>query len=156
MTYKEFYEKIADIGNVSAYVSNLYKYGSDLTPRDPYGYSYYKNKNKADEVECLYVEWYTGGYSGGNCWNDTTPTYSSSSCKPEELKVLDEILAYFCPKITFLEYKTLTNTLLHSGSYSISEYYGNSSDYSYYYVVIKDLYDYMSKAGWLDEKNDQK
>jgi hypothetical protein len=89
--------------------------------------------------------------SGGNCWDDTEPTYHSYDNKPEELTDLDKLLGEIRPQTSFLEYHALTNELVKHGTRSEGEYYGNSTDYAHVYIIIEDLYNYLNDKGWLDD-----
>jgi hypothetical protein len=125
-------------------VTTLYKFGCDWVPR---ACSWRHDESKAEKTPALCVEWYTGGMSGGNCWNDREPTYEASDNPPEELTDLDVVLTMFWPDMTFLQYKELTRALLKEDSYTQSEYYGNTSNYSYKLVVLKDLFNYLVEKG---------
>lgn len=116
--------------------------------------SYWDERNKDDyvSIDALFAEWYTGGMSGGNCWNDDEPTYRAAyGVTPEELTDLDTLLGKIRPNTSFLEYRALTNALVKHGTRTEGEYYGNTSEYAHTYVVIKDLYKYLNDKGWLDE-----
>jgi hypothetical protein len=116
--------------------------------------SYWENQRKNEYIptDALFAEWYTGGMSGGNCWDDTEPSYRAAyDVKPEELTDLDQILQKIRPQTSFLEYRTLTNKLVKHGTRSESEYYGNTSEYAHTYIIIKDLYNYLNEKGWLDD-----
>jgi hypothetical protein len=51
---------------------------------------------------------------------------------------LDKILEVICPKITYLQYKKLTEIIV-KDEYTEYEYYGNSSTYSYEFIYLSDL-----------------
>lgn len=90
----------------------------------------------------LYIHWYTGGISGGSCWNDGTVDnhyYRKSDDQEPEFDELDIILENICPNITYLQYKRLTNGLMLTGNYSFDEYYGNSSEYSWKAINLQEL-----------------
>lgn len=124
------------------------RYSSEIKP---YLDSYDKKiSNQYVGNDALYAEWSTGGMSGGNCWDDAEPTHYSSDDKPKDLTDLDKILTAVRPNTSFLEYRALTSELIKHGTRSESEYYGNSSDYAYTYIFIKDLYNYLNGKGWLN------
>jgi hypothetical protein len=90
----------------------------------------------------LYVEWVSGGISGGSCWDDSSENHYAIDPSPEkELNDLDAILTTICPNLTFLQYKRLAGKVIKQDSRTENEYYGNSTVYSYKYVKLKDLYD---------------
>lgn len=47
-------------------------------------------------------EWYTGGMSGGSCWNDNAPEYRSSGEGKPRFKLLRDIIKTIDPNISFL------------------------------------------------------
>lgn len=122
------------------------KYG-DFTTYEPYSY---RQTDKFEKFDTLCVEWRTGGYEGGNCWDSTEPTYRSSGNPPEELTDLGKVLEAVKHDMTFLQYRALSNQLIQSGNRTENEYYGNSTSYAYKYIPIKDLYEYLNDKGWLD------
>jgi hypothetical protein len=115
--------------------------------------SYYADnwRSRATKIETprLFVEWETGGYSGGNCWDSSDPQPYTSNGPPKELEILDTILEKVCPTITFLQYKNLTATLEKYDTRSVGEYYGNSTDYAYKHVDLRDLYDYLMEKEFI-------
>lgn len=68
---------------------------------------------------------YIGGMSGGNCWDDTEPSWQGSYDKKEGLD-LSFILEKVCPQITYLQYKKIEN-LIKTTKFTECEYYGNTS-----------------------------
>jgi hypothetical protein len=90
------------------------------------------------ETPSIYIQWTTGGASGGSCWG-TEATPCGGEEKPD-FTSLDTILEHFAPKITFLQYKKLNN-LIKETEFSVSEYYGNYSDYKREYIILKELYE---------------
>ena len=142
MTYKEFENKVSQI----APVEDLVEF-SDGWRR----YNRYEQIIKGKVKKGLYVEWSTGGVSGGNCWNEGGHRSYSSNEEPEELTALDEILNHFCPQITFLQFRLLSNKLVKFSSRTESEYYGNSTNYSSKYILLEELYEYMNKNNFLED-----
>lgn len=95
----------------------------------------------------LKIEWSTGGYEGGNCWDDTEPRYySNGDCEPE-FSDLDNILGKVCPQIGFLQYKALCKEVITYNTRSESEYYGNSTDYSSKSISVNALYNTLVSKG---------
>jgi hypothetical protein len=149
MTYKQFEKTVLDIVSKSDNKHQWEEVGYTCwgwIPVRSWMSDVYKDKK-----HLLRAEWYVGGYTGGNCWDDTEPHYERSLSTPEELVLLDEILNKLKPDIKFLQYKQLVSSVVKHDSRSQSEYYGNSSDYESISVDLKDLYDYMNKEGWLKE-----
>lgn len=107
--------------------------------------SYTKTPTMSDY---LYHEYYTGGMSGGNCWDDSNPEYSSSNVSEEdrEFKDLDALLTVVCGNITFLQYKKLLQSVK-NGSRTEYEYYGNTSEYETKSIKLQDLYDKLKEMG---------
>lgn len=99
----------------------------------------------------LFVEWSTGGVSGGSCWDNSNPQPYTNNDKPKELQILDAILENICPSISFLQYKNLVNSLIKYDSRTESEYYGNSTDYTSQMVVLRELYNYLKEHNFIEE-----
>lgn len=91
----------------------------------------------------LYEEWCTGGIGGGSCYDygEKTHHYYTSGEKEPDNNSLDLILSNICPHITFLQHKTLTANVIKTDEYSVDEYYGNSSNYSYKVINLKTLFE---------------
>jgi hypothetical protein len=92
----------------------------------------------------LYVEWTTGGMSGGSCWGDVATGWTSHDPAPE-LEILDAVLEKVTPNLTFLQYRALTIELVKHHTHNIGEYYGNDTDYASKTVYIKELYEYLKE-----------
>lgn len=138
MTYEKFLEKILDAGI------------EWKTPLLNAHYRYYRPKDWKPEYgpDQLYVEWETGGVSGGSCWEDSDPRpYTIRDVREPEFKDLDKTILLFWPTIGFIQYKDLVNELVKYGDYSEHEYYGNCTNYSTKTVALKDLHAYLTNAG---------
>jgi hypothetical protein len=94
----------------------------------------------------LVAGWRTGGMDGGNCWGGTAKAYTTGVREPE-LLLLDSLLMKVAPKISFLEYKTLL-ALVQTGETTHYEYYGNSTDYAYKYIALRDLEIALREMGY--------
>lgn len=92
--------------------------------------------------ESLFQEWSTGGYSGGNCWNDDEPEYYSNNEEPAKFVVLDKILEAKCPNISFLLFRKIEN-LIKISERTEFEYYGNSTDYKSRSLDLRELYNFL-------------
>lgn len=106
----------------------------------------------------FYVEVNTGGASGGSCYDtgddDGARPYDGDSLDLytyifQYLKnVFDKILSNYANDITSTELcNILYNdpSIIKEDSRCDSEYYGNYSDYSCYYITIGDLFEFLSK-----------
>ncbi len=134
ITYEQFLEEVKKIAGRYGYQDKAYNYTSRKQEKvDPY----------------IYVEWSTGGVSGGSCWDSSNPTPYTSDNPPEELYSLDQILEKYRPNITYLEYKSLAAQIIEFDSRTEREYYGNSTNYAIKKVIIRKLYDYLIKNKWL-------
>lgn len=140
MEFKEFLDKCKEISDKSS------SYDDGVLEMS------YRNHWRTATIEKprLYVEWHTGGYSGGNCWNNDEPTYCSSDIENKELNILDKILEMICPKMGFIQYRKLSNDLLKIDSRTESEYYGNTNDYSYKWVDVEDLFNYLKNNKFIE------
>jgi hypothetical protein len=117
------------------------------------GFVIKKSSSKKIKETCLeelylYNEWCSGGISGGNCWGDDGHYAAEGESEPE-FTDLDNILNEICPNITYLQYKKLISKVIKEDSYTQHEYYGNSSNYSYKTVLLKDLYDALKELDLL-------
>jgi len=90
----------------------------------------------------LYCDWSGGGISGGSCWDTGEQDHHShTEGEPEpEFEDLDNFLIEICPKMGFLQYKKLLQNL-ERDSYSVNEYYGNSSTTCYKVMNLHKLYE---------------
>jgi len=100
-----------------------------------------------NEYFAIRVTWHTGGYYGGNCWDDTEPEYRDSY--DDQLSLFDDpdfvtIIKNFCPQIDIIKCKELSN-IINEDNYTEYEYYGNTSDYSFQEVKLTDLVDFINK-----------
>jgi hypothetical protein len=90
----------------------------------------------------LTVEWATGGYSGGNCWDDSDPQPYYTGNVEQNLHDLDKILEKVCPTISFLQYKLLCENIKY-GTRTEYEYYGNSTTYSTKSISVDDIWSFL-------------
>jgi hypothetical protein len=134
MTYEEFLEKLIEIG--------VY-WEEPLLNKS----RWYRDRDKKEERGPAQIQskWCTGGIGGGSCWDDGTRDnhYAMNGESEPEFTDLDNILAEFCPKITFLEYKQLCGKLVVQDSESEYEYYGNSTTYGTKTVKCRELFEYL-------------
>lgn len=98
-----------------------------------------RSSNKKDRIG---VSWSLGGTS---CGYDHK-TEVSGEIEPEFTEI-DSILEYYCPSISYLKYRSLSNKLLHKEEESSGDYYGGSETYGSKYIYLEELYE------WLKEKN---
>lgn len=120
----------------------------DLTEKEKKSYSYrdkkfrQKSKKQLPTLEdYLYIEWMSGGVTGGDCWGGTADSYVTGEPEPEFTE-FDGIIELVAPDITFLKYKQLIKkNIIKQDSYSVDEYYGNSTNYSYKYIKLSDYYE---------------
>lgn len=86
----------------------------------------------------VYSKYETGGYRGGNCWNDNSAEPYINKPPINNWEILDIILKETCPNITYLQYKEISK-LINTNDYTNYEYYGNSTSYNVEYIILKDL-----------------
>ncbi len=87
----------------------------------------------------IFDSWQTGGKRGGSYGPSDEPKEYVVDVQKSEPENLDKLLEKFTD-IPFLAYKRLIRNLVNTGSYTETEYYGNSTNYGYKLVFIKDLY----------------
>lgn len=102
----------------------------------------YDVREDSNEIK---IEWITGGVTGGNCWNDDG--FCSLGSQPEEDIDLEPLVSAICPGLTFLTYQKIMKRVLNSSTYTVNEYYGNSSDYAVKTICLIDLYDALVEFG---------
>lgn len=113
---------------------------------------YNRRQSQITDKPRLYVEWSTGGISGGSCWDTSNPEPYTSNDPPKDLGILDAILENMCPTISFLQYKVLYNTLVKYDTYSVGEYYGNSTDYANKQIDLRALFDYLVEKQFIQSE----
>ena len=104
--------------------------------REPYGVD--KEKDY-----CIYAKWNSGGYTGGSCWDDNEPYFYEGESEPNFI-ALDLVIKELCPNISYFQHKDIER-LIKTGSDTDYQYYGNSDDYSFKWIVLKDLENYIKK-----------
>jgi hypothetical protein len=114
-----------------------------------------KNLKDINLDDVIMTHWSSGGVSGGSCWDDGSndPHYPVSGDDEPELVELDIILDVVCPQMTRKEYKQLLNgvqpELVQYEEWSVSEYYGNYTDYRLKQVSLRRLYERLTAMGLL-------
>lgn len=91
----------------------------------------------------IYSRYNTGGYSGGNCWDDSEPRYYSEDKVPDFV-ALDLVIKELCPDISYLNFKKIID-LIKDNEDTEYEYYGNSTDYKILYLPLSELYELLNK-----------
>ena len=81
----------------------------------------------------------TGGMSGGSCWGNTPSHYTSEVADPGIGPALDSFLEAHFPSVSFMRYRRLFG-LVKVRETGESEYYGNSTDFSVWYLSFEDAW----------------
>lgn len=106
-------------------------------------------KSIKTKVDVIITSWICiGGYSGGNCWDDTIATYHRYDDAEIPKIDVEGFLKKEYPKISFLYYVDLLEELsgmLIKEERSDYEYYGNTSDYKANAILLPDLVDLLYK-----------
>ena len=103
-------------------------------------------QQRKNDTESFKVEWIAGGQRGGSCWDsDHSKLYPIASEPEPEFVQLDEVLNALWPKIGYLQYKVLVQTLVTRGTREQNEYYGNYTSYASKSVNIRDLAEYLAE-----------
>lgn len=100
----------------------------------------------------LIVQWSPGGVSGGSCWDSSDPQPYTNNDPIPELELLDKVLEEIYPQLSFLQYRALTSKLMKCDGYSVDEYYGNSTDYQFKCVDVRELYDYLVEKNFIKDE----
>lgn len=143
LTFEEFLEKATNLPDVS--VDKNYKV-------EKHGYYGYDRKKKGKPA--VSIKWYTGGISGGSCWDDGSQDnhYSSTGEEEPNFDDFENLILHFCPNITFVEFRNIRG-LIKQNDWTEDEYYGNSTNYSEKYVFLEDIYNWLVEKGHLVETN---
>ncbi len=135
------------------FLSTLSAAKVDTDPYIPFSldrhYRYARTQKQTPEKVSLLIQyWETGGASGGSCWDDAeAEEYSTDETAPARFAELDKALEAVCPAITHLQYGRLFSQVVHEGSESDYEYYGNYTSYAYQMVTVRDLFDKLAEMG---------
>jgi hypothetical protein len=131
MNEQEFTNNVSKLVTIYSLVKYKNKYSSDEAMRD--------SKNPTID-DYLFIEWSTGGVSGGSCWESSDPQpYSTDEPEPEFTDLENVLLSIF-PSIPYLQYKAFAS-LIKEDYRTEYEYYGNSIDYSNKRISLRDIYD---------------
>lgn len=93
----------------------------------------------------IYCRYETGGYSGGNCHDDTEPQPYTEEPPKDRFKVLDLVLEKLKPNITPVQYKKIEE-MIHDNEETEFEYYGNSTDWKVEYIILSELETFLSEC----------
>jgi hypothetical protein len=96
--------------------------------------------------EYIKVKWVVGGTTGRSCWGGEFKSKPIDELEDEpDFDKLDAILELFCPNITYLQYKKLTNELVKYSEYNDGgDWYGNYYEYKVKTVNLKELFEYIN------------
>jgi len=102
-----------------------------------------KNVHPLDDL-FVGVHWATGGIQGGSCYSDSKQERFTSNEQPVSITplVCNILIAVGKENVSFVQYSAYIETLFRKGtSTSYSDCYGNSTDYAYVAINLKELYD---------------
>jgi hypothetical protein len=92
----------------------------------------------------IYSRYEIGGYSGGSCWDDSDPRPYTSEPPANKMEVLEILLKYVKPDISFLQFRQLVSRYLKTNQETEHEYYGNSTEWEVEYILISDFENYIN------------
>ena len=120
----------------------------------------YKDKEWRMRNGTISVKCKTGGASGGSCWDtgddDGAQPYSTGLyLEISDITAIIEHLLYsifgrnhaFADVPKLIEKLKTEYRIIHEDSYCENEYYGNYTDYNFYYISLWDLYQFLAKNG---------
>jgi len=138
-TYEEFCSAIVNIIE-REYVGHYVKtneHGNHMP--DWLDYDIRKNLRRDDVV--VYYDWSTGGLSGGNCWDDTEPTYYASNETEPEDNPFAKALELYAEDISYIRFRKISSKVLYEYTHRYYEYYGNRSDIEGRAFIVRELYE---------------
>lgn len=113
----------------------------DIVRAEPYVLFANKHNLYMDEFGNVKGDsWCTGG-TWANCWGDSGTVGPDS--KPDDMRILDEILEEVAPNISFLQYKKIKGNCVTTETYSDGDYYGGTTYHQQYVLDVKYLYNYL-------------
>ena len=141
MDYEKFKKEVFTILVDHEYVSGWEK------PKEAfrlYNESYmHPNFNDVEDVsendDVVYMQWETGGSSGGDCWGGDSREYYEHNTVTDFV-VLELICEKLAPEIPFMAFNKIRRDNIIDGSYSDCQYYGNRTDYAIKLVKLEQLY----------------
>lgn len=92
----------------------------------------------------IYQRILTGGKSGGSCWGTEAKPYHVTP-DLDSWEVLDTVLEKLAPGITYLQYRKIMKTLVHSNEEEEYQYYGNYDDYIVRWIPVDDLIQFLTE-----------
>lgn len=92
----------------------------------------------------VYTRYETGGVRGNSCWERNHIHYEKEAPK-NKFKVLDMVLDYLMPNVTYLQYKQIDELVHTNDERDDGDYYGNRSDYKVEYIILSELYELLKK-----------
>jgi len=97
--------------------------------------------------DIITMKWETGGYEGGNCWDNTEPYPFDSDIEAPTIEndILADILSRVSPDISFCHVVHLHKMWSDIDSDYENEYYGNCIYYDLKTINTKDVWDYLVK-----------
>lgn len=88
--------------------------------------------------------WVSGGLCGGNCWGSDAD--QSVSSEPEDdFSSMENLLEEIYPDLKLSQYRKLREFIVY-GDYTVSEYYGNYTEYSFKFIRIDDLVSVLEES----------
>lgn len=101
---------------------------------------------------CLVQKIEVGGMDGGNCWGGEAESYSHHNALLAPFAALDSLLLAVCPDLTYAAFLEMKKQgIVQEVEYTITEYYGNSTDLVYRFVRLKALFDFLRASGCIQE-----
>ena len=91
----------------------------------------------------IYMRWIASGMSGGSCWGDEAKDFYNDRSEKLAFGVLDYVLKKLKPDLTYLQYREIERTLVHTNTETSWQYYGNCDNYEVTYVILRELEEYL-------------
>ena len=105
--------------------------------------------NSMESDDFIWVQFETGGTSGGSCWDDSDPQDYHCDGEMPEFIGFYKLLELTVPTLGFLQVKLMEHDLIHSFDYTNYEYYGNCTNYDIKYAKLSDIYNWLVQKEFL-------
>ena len=141
------YDQFLDALGKKKYANFIYEFKQkdvNFYYRDPCPYALVE-KRLISPDDMIIRSWKSGGKDGGS-WRDDDELYDVTPEDKPSFESLQVILNDFCPNLKYNEFLEIEK-IIKEDSYTINEYYGNYSEYTFEYIALSDLHKKLVELG---------